>query len=253
MSFFVVNKENQKEYVFNGEIFENKPLAFPQDRGDLKPYSNLFYLANLYSDYGGIIPNHSHVGFEILTLVIKGTYEYQVAGSKEWKKLLSGDVQVLRAGKGFQHSEKYGIDTQVFQIWLNPDLTKTLLKQPVLLDYGNDDFPHFDADKKKIKTIIGSGSDIELDSYGTRVKEISFFTGNHALDIEPNAFYSIYCLRGAIEISGYSLVEDDFLLVNEEFNLEITAAKDSKLLMIETPDNLSYLTYFQMYPNKYKS
>lgn len=40
----VILKEDQASGAFNnGEILENKPIGFPQDGGQTKPYSNLFY------------------------------------------------------------------------------------------------------------------------------------------------------------------------------------------------------------------
>lgn len=246
-------KENQVINEFGeGEIEENKPIAFPQDKGQLKPYSNIFYWANLVSEEGGQIPIHGHQGFEIITFVVKGVLEQFDTLTKEWNKLLSGDVQLMKPGKGMQHTERYGRGTQVIQIWFNPDLRKTMVKPPAVFNYSTDDMPEIESDKKKIVTLIGSGSPVEMDTYGTRLKEITFFTGNHLLALEMNAYYSIYCIKGSIEINNKSMVDDDFMIINEEFQIDITAAVDTKLLILETPIDLNYLTYYQMYPQKYQ-
>ena len=43
MSINVFKKDTQANGNFNnGEILEKKPIGFPQDGGNLKPYSNLF-------------------------------------------------------------------------------------------------------------------------------------------------------------------------------------------------------------------
>lgn len=252
MSIEVYHKEDQAYGEFNdGDIIENKPLGFPQDRGKLKPYSNLFYWSNSYSEVGSTIGMHSHQGFEIFTYVVKGTVEHIDSKSKAVRKLLSGDAQVIKSGSGISHTEKYMPNTQVFQIWFNPDLKKTLVLPPIYEDYGTDLFSVHEAEKRKIKTIVGSGSPIELDSYGVRIKEITFYAGNHFLALEANAFYSIYCIKGSIELSSHSIDDDDFMVVHEEFSLDITAAKDTKVFIIESPQDLSYMTYYQMYPKKY--
>ena len=50
------NINNQAYGEFNGgDIIENKPLGFPQDRGKLKPYSNLFYWAHASAKKDSII------------------------------------------------------------------------------------------------------------------------------------------------------------------------------------------------------
>ena len=46
----IISKENQAKGNFNnGEILENKPIGFPQDGGTVKPYSNLFYWAHVWT------------------------------------------------------------------------------------------------------------------------------------------------------------------------------------------------------------
>ena len=46
----IFNKNQQASGSFNnGEILENKPIGFPQDGGQLKPYSNLFYWAHAWT------------------------------------------------------------------------------------------------------------------------------------------------------------------------------------------------------------
>ncbi len=252
MSIEVFHKEDQAYgEINNGDIVENKPISFPHDKGDLKPYSNLFYWANAYSEVGSTIGMHNHQGFEIFSYVVKGSIEHIDSKSKEIKKLLSGDAQVIKSGSGISHSEKFLPNTQVFQIWFNPDLKKTLVLPALNEDFSTDLFPIHEAEKRKIKTIIGTGSPIELDSYGIRIKEIIFYAGNHFLALEGSAFYSIYCIKGSIEFSSHSLDDDDFMVVTEELSLDITAAKDTKVFIIESPYELSYLTYFQMYPKKY--
>ena len=50
MSISIYTKENQADGNFNyGEILEKKPIGFPQDGGNLKPYSNLFYWAHAWA------------------------------------------------------------------------------------------------------------------------------------------------------------------------------------------------------------
>ena len=73
MSIQIITKEKQAFGSFNGgKILENKPIGFPQDRGVTKSYSNLFYWANAWSDNGGLIDEHPHKWFEILSFVLEG-------------------------------------------------------------------------------------------------------------------------------------------------------------------------------------
>ena len=67
MPIKVFTKENQANGNFNqGQILEKKPIGFPQDGGQLSPYSNLFYWAHAWAPGNdSTIGLHPHRGFEI--------------------------------------------------------------------------------------------------------------------------------------------------------------------------------------------
>ena len=62
MSINIFKKDDQANGDFNnGEILEKKTIGFPQDRGKLKPYSNLFYWAHAWAPLtDSIIGLHPH-------------------------------------------------------------------------------------------------------------------------------------------------------------------------------------------------
>src|SRR3972149_10894032 len=94
-------KDRQAKGSFNfGKILEHKPIGFPQDGGELKPYSSLFYWAHAWSEGGGLIDQHPHKGFEIMSYVLKGEIQHYDNKLNGWKRLKAGDVQVIRAGSG---------------------------------------------------------------------------------------------------------------------------------------------------------
>ena len=37
-----------------------------------------------------------------------------------------GDVQIIRAGNGISHAEEIDDNSEIFQIWFDPNLSKTL-------------------------------------------------------------------------------------------------------------------------------
>ena len=69
MSVTLIPVEKQARGEFNnGAILENKPIGFPQDGGQLKPYSSLFYWAHAWTPgEKSLIGEHPHRGFEIMT------------------------------------------------------------------------------------------------------------------------------------------------------------------------------------------
>ena len=119
MSIQIIPVEQQGRGAFNGgEIVENKPIGFPQDRSSIRPYSNLFYWAHAKSLTDSTIGLHPHQGFEICSFVLKGNIRHFDTKLNDWKPLEAGDVQIIRAGNGISHSEWMGKDAETI-CWLS--------------------------------------------------------------------------------------------------------------------------------------
>lgn len=67
-------------------------------------------------------PTHPHNDMEIITYVRKGAITHRDSMGNEGRTE-AGDVQVMSAGKGVQHSEfnREDEETTLFQIWIFPD------------------------------------------------------------------------------------------------------------------------------------
>ena len=153
---------------------ERKPIGFPQDWGKQKPYSTLFYWAHAWSDTGGLIGEHPHKGFEIMSFVLAGEIEHYDSQLKGWKKLKAGDVQIIRAGSGITHAEKINDLSSIFQIWFDPNLNETLTKPASYNDYTGDSFPVFEDKESKTKVMVG-GTQLTMDSKVDYIQEITFY------------------------------------------------------------------------------
>ena len=142
MGIEIFNTEDQASGNFNyGEILENKPIGFPQDSGKLKPYSNLFYWAHAWTPgKKSTIGLHPHKGFEICSFVLKGKINHFDTKQNKWISLEEGDVQIIRSGNGISHAEELESKSEIFQIWFDPDLSKTLKKEASYDDYKSKDF-----------------------------------------------------------------------------------------------------------------
>ena len=142
MGIEIFNTEDQASGNFNyGEILENKPIGFPQDSGKLKPYSSLFYWAHAWTPgKKSTIGLHPHKGFEICSFVLKGKINHFDTKQNKWISLEEGDVQIIRSGNGISHAEELESKSEIFQIWFDPDLSKTLKKEASYDDYKSKDF-----------------------------------------------------------------------------------------------------------------
>lgn len=244
MSVEIVSKHHQAQGAFDfGRIRENKPIGFPHEQGGVNSMSNLFYWAHAWSDTGGLIDTHPHQGFEIMSYVISGQLSHYDTKFDRWLGLDTGDAQVIRAGNGISHAEKVLPGGEFFQIWFDPDLKKSLKKEASYSDIKAADFPVSQTANGTVKTIIGDGSPMQIDSEGINITEISNISGIWELSLDKNAVYTLYVLTGEGKTESGELSPNDFLVVKDETDLTINFSTEGKLFVIQSPANVSYRTY----------
>lgn len=245
MSVEIANKHHQAQGAFDfGRIRENKPIGFPHERGGMTSMSNLFYWAHAWSDTGGLIDKHPHQGFEIMSYVIEGQLSHYDTKHDRWLGLDTGDAQVIRAGNGISHAEKVLPGGHFFQIWFDPDLSKSLKKEASYTDVKQENFPTEKLSYGTVRTIIGTGSPLEIDTEGISVRDLTDIgVGEWSMPLSKDAVYSIYMLKGEGQMDAGSLTQDDFIVVKNEDLLSIDFKSDSRLFVIESPANVSYKTY----------
>ncbi len=244
MALQIFEKEQQARGAFNqGEILENKPIGFPQDGGSLSPYSNLFYWAHAYTgEKQSEIGLHPHKGFEILSFVLQGSIEHYDTHYREWKKLNTGDVQIIRAGRGISHAERLMPDTHMFQIWFDPGLEISLGKTASYDDYPAQSFKRLKL--KTQETIVYRQRDegIQMDS-PAGIKKLELQAGQHTLAINKSEVCSIYILEGPAKLDGHEAPKDAFAVVSDQGELMIENETHASLFIIQSPLTLPYQTY----------
>jgi redox-sensitive bicupin YhaK (pirin superfamily) len=113
----LIKAQNQARGAFDfGRIKENKPIGFPYEVGGLQSISNLFYWAHAWSDEGGLIEEHPHQGFEIMSYFIRGEQTHYDNKNNACKSLKAGGAQLIKSGNGITHTEKFMPNTAIFQI-----------------------------------------------------------------------------------------------------------------------------------------
>ncbi len=231
----------------NGAILENRPIVLTDDGGGLQPYSNIFYWAHAWSEKGSTIGEHPHRAFEILSFVLKGSIEHYDSKNRKWIPLKSGDVQIIRSGSGITHSEKINPGSEMFQIWFDPDLNKTISAPASYNDYPAGSFPVKDKNGFAVKTYTEGGANFELVAPGINIKEISFNAGEHAIPVSKDKILSAYIIEGKINIGGEDLGANDFFTANDDADISFTASENGKIFIIESPETVPYKTYAERY------
>ncbi|MFK7773482.1 MAG: pirin family protein [Saprospiraceae bacterium] len=247
MSVQVIPKENQGYGAFNGgEIIENKPIGFPQDGGEVKPFSNLFYWAYAEAKVESTIGLHPHQGFEIMSFVLNGKIEHFDTQLNDWKSLNKGDAQIIRAGKGISHAEKMGEGSVMFQIWVDPSLQKTMQQPASYDDYRHEDFPVKTENGISIKIYSGDGAPLTMDTPGMNISEWSFEKGSFEKATDLQKIYSIYILEGEVILNGEKAAQDAFVIVQDTNEIKIETEEGGRLFVIASDKKLNYPTYAEM-------
>lgn len=247
MAIKIIQLNDQAKGSFaGGAILENKPIGFPQDGGEQKPYSNLFYWANAWSDRGGLIGEHPHKMFEIMSFVIEGEIQHYDNKHKRWLSLQKGDAQIIRAGNGITHAEKIMEGGRMFQIWFDPNIAKSVEKEASYNDYKSAQMKVCDVNGVLTKNYTGNGGPMQMDAEGVVINELRMDKGIYSIPLNEHKIHSYYLIKGALELEGQSLKENDFFKVDAQNQLQLKALSELTLFHIETLAALSYKTYNEL-------
>lgn len=247
MAVQITSKENQASGAFaGGAILENKPIGFPQDGGSQKPFSNLFYWANAWSDNGGLIGEHPHKMFEIMSFVIAGEIQHYDSKFDRWLSLNEGGAQIIRSGNGITHAERIMPGGRMFQIWFDPNIQKTIKEEASYNDYQSTEMKYISENGISIKNYIGNGGPIKMESEGIEINEFRISKGHHQLALNNNKIYAYYVLKGAGGVDDKSIKEHDFITVEDQDKLDIVTNAELVLFVVATPQQLSYPTYLEL-------
>ncbi len=228
----------------NGQILENKPIGFPQDHGFVRPYSSLFYWARAEALVDSTIGLHPHKGFEIMSFVLEGKIRHFDSKMNGWKPLEAGDVQIIRAGNGISHAEHVEKGGVIFQIWIDPDLSKTLLQEATYDDYKGSAFNKEEIDGATITYYAGEHGLMQLDTPNVEIRRIQgskeVFTWPGSKDV----IRSLYVIEGSGVINGKTVEQDDFLILEDGEDITIQSHHEKiDVFAIVVPSQLEYKTY----------
>jgi hypothetical protein len=180
---------------------------------------------------------HPHDNMEIITIPLGGELKHRDSMHNEWQSVFPGEVQIMSAGTGIQHSEINGsVDKHLslFQIWIIPN------KQNVEPRYDQKTFKEENR-KNKLQTLVTSIDEnhdgslkIHQDASISRIdldKDQSF---KYQLKSKNHGVY-VMTIHGNVTINESSLQTRDAIGVSETEGFEIKALDDSQLLFIEVP------------------
>ena len=176
-------------------------------------------------------PEHPHRGFEAITYMFNGGMNHKDnLGNESFVE--KGGAQRFTAGKGLLHSEMPANEgkSNGIQLWIN--LPKRLKQMPPSYQQVNDaDFPRRNISGGWVKTIVGEGSPLELNT-PVIYQHLSLDKGaDYSFDLDKNMNGIVYLKEGEIQVNNQLLSTGEALFVEAENLLEIKAGSNSEFIL----------------------
>ncbi|KAB1069312.1 pirin family protein [Tamlana haliotis] len=234
----IVHKADSRGFANHGWLQANHSFSFASYRDANK--DNFGALRVLNDDV--IAPKmgfgtHPHDNMEIITIPLKGELKHRDSMHNSWESIHPGEVQVMSAGTGIQHSEINGSQDEhlgLFQIWVIPD-TRNVEPR-----YDQKSFKEADR-KNKLQTLVTSMEN-EVDGalkihQDAKISRIDLGAGQsfqYDLKSDNHGVY-VMVVYGKVTIENEVLETRDAIGVSETGAFSAKAKEDSSLLFIEVP------------------
>lgn len=196
-----------------------------------KPVGSLYVLNDDEIQPGTGFGMHSHVDVEIVTYVRAGSLRHEDSLGHRGE-LEAGDVQVISAGTGIQHSESNPgkVPTKIFQLWLQPPVVGG---EP---QYGTQKFPDRNRAGQFITLASGRGDKacLELKSE-VEVLGASLNAGSvTSCDLRPHDLGYLVVSSGTVTVNGVRATTGEGAALRDEATLVVEALEDAELVFVVT-------------------
>lgn len=177
---------------------------------------------------------HPHKNMEIITIPLEGDLAHKDSMGNA-ATIKTGDVQVMSAGSGIQHSEfnpNADLQTKLFQIWLFPNKKDVTPRyQQITLDASKQ--------KNDFAQILSPNSEdegvwIHQEAWFFLADFKADFSKKYSLKKSGNGVYLIV-ISGIITVDDQELNTRDAIGITDFETLEIKASTDAKFLLMEIP------------------
>ena len=174
---------------------------------------------------------HGHRDMEILTYVLSGALRHSDSMG-HGEDIRYGEVQVMSAGTGVQHSEVNPSPDEavhLLQIWIMPD------RQGLTPGYQQKNFP---LENKLGRWCLLASPDSAQGSLSIHQDARVYaarLDGAAALDypLPPERLAYLHVARGSLQANGYALSAGDALMYTDEGVVALSAAQDAEVLLFD--------------------
>jgi redox-sensitive bicupin YhaK (pirin superfamily) len=233
----IIQKADERGSGDYGWLKPNYYFSFGGYHNPEKVHFGLLRVLN--DDYiagGGAFPTHPHDNMEIVTIPFTGALKHKDSTGGQGT-IRAGDIQIMSAGSGIQHSEANDSATEpvtLFQVWVFPKLRNIK--------------PRYDQRTYDVKDRINKWQVVvspREEDHALWINQDARFTltnleAGQSLTYQ-NAFKGngvyLVVISGTVEIDGQQLNKRDAAGLSETEEFSIAAIDDAELLAIEIPMN----------------
>ena len=231
----IVHKANERGHANHGWLNAYHSFSFGSWYNPEKVQFGMLRVLNDDTIAAGMgFGTHPHDNMEIITIPLEGDLAHKDSMGNG-TTIKSGDIQVMSAGTGIQHSEfnpNNNHHTKLFQIWLFPKYRNVAPRyQQITLDKS--------LEKNDFAQILSPNPDdagvwIHQDAWFYLSDFDNGFSKKLALKKGGNGFYVIN-IEGEIEVNGEKIEKRDAIGIWETNEIVIKANSNAKFLVMEIP------------------
>jgi quercetin 2,3-dioxygenase len=235
MANTVLHKANTRGDANHGWLHSKHSFSFANYYNPERMHFGVLRVLNDDSVAAGMgFGTHPHDNMEIISIPLEGDLEHKDSMGNT-TVIKNGDIQVMSAGTGIQHSEyNKNKDQQVkfLQIWVFPN------KKNVTPRYDQVTLNAADR-KNKLQQILSPNSD----DAGVWIHQNAWFhladfdkgtSIEYHFKVNGNGLY-IFNLKGDLKVNDQTITTRDGLGIWDTGSVSITAESDAEFLLMEVP------------------
>ncbi|MBK8670163.1 MAG: pirin family protein [Saprospiraceae bacterium] len=235
MENIVLHKAETRGHANHGWLDSHHTFSFANYYNPDRMHFGVLRVLNDDVVSGGMgFGTHPHDNMEIISIPLEGDLEHKDSMGNV-AVIKNGDIQVMSAGTGIQHSEKnksQAKQVKFLQIWVFPNKKNVTPRYDQLTLVAKDRH-------NKLQQILSPNADDE----GVWIHQDAWFhlgtldKGNaqkYTLKKKGNGVYA-FVINGNITIEGQNLASRDGLGIWNQDEINLTAMSNAEILLMEVP------------------
>lgn len=234
----VLHKANTRGYANHGWLKTSHTFSFANYYNPERVHFGALRVLNDDQIAEGMgFGTHPHDNMEIITIPLNGDLAHKDSMGNG-TTIKAGDVQVMSAGTGIQHSEfnaNKDKEVEILQIWVFPN------KRQVTPRYDQITLDESKMENQFHQILSPSSEDDGVWIHQNAWFHLGNFEKGKKVDYElkdkTNGAY-IFLIDGKLNVNGQELERRDGFGIWETEKLEFSMAENSRILILEVPMNI---------------